>query len=526
MAGGAGLSLRSKPAEAEGEAGTAREKKPRLGREFGRRRGGGIGFAERGKRRLDTLPGPAVGGRNQVLRPPGTAAGRHIIAETVEIGLSGAMERLAILTGGAVDHVGDHLRLDPGRRGRRVRGPRAGGIGGGKYRLGGGDGLRAVSLVEGEFARPGHQGTEGGNTAGDENRLEIDIHFGDRMYEHFRRRHVLAGPESADTGQIVRADHVERDEKRHRIMRRAFGIDAGLATFTALAPFTAGLREHRLAGRYEHRLLCLIGESEAGWRKQHGGAEACPETAAAPLCHDPYPIKVRVMFICIKDVLDAQALSSLSDALEQLDFAPGAATAGWHARGVKVNRQAVPSAALRLAQARLVKVLEDHAVIRARALPARIAAPLFGRYGPGEHYGPHVDDALIGTPPIRSDLSVTVFLTPPEDYAGGELILASTAGEEAIKLGAGAAVLYPSGCLHRVAPVTEGERRVAVTWIQSLVRDAAARDILYDLAMAKQAVFDAGGKSPAFDLLAKSHANLLRRWAEVQVTAAPPRPWQ
>ena len=115
---------------------------------------------------------------------------------------------------------------------------------------------------------------------------------------------------------------------------------------------------------------------------------------------------------------------------------------------------------------------------------------------------------------MRTDLSVTVFLSDPEDYDGGELVIESAAGEQDVKLAAGDAVVYPTTFLHRVAPVTKGERLAAVTWVRSLVRDAAKREMLFDLETARHALFERLGKTPELDLLAKTQSNLLRRWAE------------
>jgi len=220
------------------------------------------------------------------------------------------------------------------------------------------------------------------------------------------------------------------------------------------------------------------------------------------------------MFIFISDVLDSDSLSSLRETIEDLRFEDGAATAGWHARTVKRNRQAAPGPALRHVQARLRAALEANEVLRAAALPARIASPMVVRTGSGESYGAHVDNAVLGDPPLRSDLSVTLFLCDAADYEGGELIAETASGEEAVKLDAGAAVLYPSTTVHRVAPVTRGERLVAVTWIQSLVRSGEDRQVLFDLEQAKRAIHEHEGKSHGFDLVAKAQTNLLRRWAE------------
>lgn len=221
------------------------------------------------------------------------------------------------------------------------------------------------------------------------------------------------------------------------------------------------------------------------------------------------------MILCLSQILNAGQRAEIGALLAGAEFEDGAGSAGWHARLVKANRQAsARQPAVRRAAAMVTEALRAHAVFRSAVLPRRIAPPLFARYGGGESYGAHVDDALMGSDHLRSDVAVTVFLAEPESYAGGELVIEDSAGEQAFKLGAGDAIAYPATSLHRVAPVTSGERRVAVTWVQSLVRDAGQREILFDLDTARRQLFERDGKSASFDLLAKSHANLLRRWAE------------
>lgn len=221
------------------------------------------------------------------------------------------------------------------------------------------------------------------------------------------------------------------------------------------------------------------------------------------------------MILCLSQILNAGQLARVNALLEGAAFEDGAETAGWHARLVKANRQAVARQPVAREAAALVSdALRGHEVFRSAILPRRIAPMLFARYGGGESYGAHVDDALMGSDPLRTDVAVTVFLAEPASYAGGELVIEDSAGEQAFKLGAGDAIAYPATSLHRVAAVTSGERRVAVTWVQSLVREAGQREIVFDLDTARRQVFEREGKSRTFDLLAKSHANLLRRWAE------------
>lgn len=222
------------------------------------------------------------------------------------------------------------------------------------------------------------------------------------------------------------------------------------------------------------------------------------------------------MLLCIADVLAPEELRAIVAKLESANFVDGKITAGWHARLVKHNAQLDSNAAIAPELKQLVlAALQRSALFQMAVRPKVIRAPLFSRYEVGMSYGSHVDNALMGDPPIRSDVSMTLFLTPSNTYDGGELVIETTQGEEAIKLEAGSMVVYPSATLHRVEPVTWGVRLVAVTWVQSLVRDAQDREILFDLDTARQAIFEKYGKIPEFDLLSKSHANLLRRWVDL-----------
>ncbi|MEZ5823816.1 MAG: Fe2+-dependent dioxygenase [Geminicoccaceae bacterium] len=221
------------------------------------------------------------------------------------------------------------------------------------------------------------------------------------------------------------------------------------------------------------------------------------------------------MFVTLGDVLDSEELAGINSILSKLEFVDGRATAGWNARLVKNNEQAGSSAGLRQVQDRLTRALERHEMFAAFALPRRILPPIIARYGEGKAYGDHVDDAVMGQPPMRTDLSCTLFLSPPESYEGGELVAVGRDGEEAIKLPAGAAVIYPSDTLHRVEPVRSGIRMVAVTWIQSLVRDRAVREILLDLELARRTIFEAEGKTPVFDIISRARSNLMRHSVEV-----------
>jgi PKHD-type hydroxylase len=223
------------------------------------------------------------------------------------------------------------------------------------------------------------------------------------------------------------------------------------------------------------------------------------------------------MMICIGDVLSQEELKIVNADLDVASFVDGKSTAGWHARLVKNNTQlSTQTANLEDLRSRVLTALNANALFRMAALPKAIAPILFSRYTSGMSYGSHVDNALMSNGNlIRADLSLTLFLSEPNSYEGGELVIESTQGEQSFKLAAGSLVLYPSTTLHRVEPITAGMRLVAVTWIQSLVRDPSDREILFDLDTARQILFAQYGKSKEFDLLSKSYANLLRKWIEV-----------
>lgn len=220
------------------------------------------------------------------------------------------------------------------------------------------------------------------------------------------------------------------------------------------------------------------------------------------------------MILCIADVLDEPGLASLRKTLAGGVYVDGVLTSGWASRLVKRNEQLGAGPAAEQAQAQVVDALAGNGVFAAAVLPRRFAPPLFARYTPGMEFGVHMDNAIMGPEKLRSDVSVTLFLSDPADYDGGELVMESSAGEVGYKLPAGSAVVYPTTMLHRVAAVTRGAREVAVTWAQSLVRSADQRELLFDLDRVGRALFERDGKSAEFDLVNKSTANLRRMWVE------------
>jgi PKHD-type hydroxylase len=218
------------------------------------------------------------------------------------------------------------------------------------------------------------------------------------------------------------------------------------------------------------------------------------------------------MILAIADVLSAADIEDVRAGLATATFIDGKATAGWAAKLVKSNLQASGGAELDRLGALVEARLTQHAVFALAARPKTVLGPVFSRYQPGHAYGTHVDDALMGG--IRSDVAFTLFLSPPESYQGGELVIDTTAGEEAFKLAAGSVITYPATTLHRVVPVTQGERLAAVGWLRSYIRDAGRRELLFDLETARRRLFDQHGKSADADLLAKCAANLMRLWCD------------
>jgi len=223
------------------------------------------------------------------------------------------------------------------------------------------------------------------------------------------------------------------------------------------------------------------------------------------------------MLLQIPELLNAAQLDKIHELLERARFVDGRLTAGMAAAKVKENEELAPEPELLQRLYRIVMASVGHnATFRSAVLPARVADFIFARYQPGMRYGDHVDDPIMGQgAKFRSDVSMTVFLNPPERYDGGALVIRTQFGEQQVKLPAGHAVVYPSASVHRVAEVTRGERLVALTWIQSFVRDAAQRELLYELDQAREQLLRSepgGGVTKHVD---RSYVNLLRMWADV-----------
>jgi PKHD-type hydroxylase len=225
------------------------------------------------------------------------------------------------------------------------------------------------------------------------------------------------------------------------------------------------------------------------------------------------------MLLHIPEVLGAEQLAECRAALTAADWVDGRVTAGHHSERVKRNRQ-LPErhpVARRFGEMILAS-LDRNALFLSAALPRKIVPPLFNRYEGGETYGNHVDGAIRSVPGtplrVRTDLSATVFISAPEDYDGGELVVDDTFGAHRVKLPAGSVILYPGSSLHRVEPVTRGMRLAAFFWIESMVRDDGRRRLLFDLDRSVQEIAGAMPDSPATAQLYSVYHNLLRQWAD------------
>jgi PKHD-type hydroxylase len=226
------------------------------------------------------------------------------------------------------------------------------------------------------------------------------------------------------------------------------------------------------------------------------------------------------MLLSVPDVLNAEQVSYALGLLSKADWVNGRVTAGYQSARVKCNLQ-VPEdhPAAREAGEMILEALQNNLLFISAALPLKVFPPLFNRYEDEDEFGNHVDNAIrqvTGTPHrIRTDLSATLFLTQPQEYDGGELVVEDTYGVHRIKLPAGHMVLYPASSLHHVTPVTRGTRLASFFWIQSMVRDDGARSLLFDLDTAIQRIDHDVSGHPAVPQLTGVYHNLLRRWADV-----------
>ena len=223
------------------------------------------------------------------------------------------------------------------------------------------------------------------------------------------------------------------------------------------------------------------------------------------------------MLTIIEAVLNSKQLDVAHRIIDSGKFIDGRSSAGKAAVRVKHNEElSLDEQQFRDLNNLVMGSLVRHPVYRSAAMPLKVAAPYYARYTPGMAYGLHVDDPVMGQGEIyRSDVSATIFLNPPEAYDGGELMIQTPFGEQRVKLAAGDAVIYPSSSLHRVAEVTRGERLVAVTWIQSMVRDPDKRALLHELNQARETLLDERPDAAETDQVNHSYINLVRMWSEL-----------
>ncbi len=227
------------------------------------------------------------------------------------------------------------------------------------------------------------------------------------------------------------------------------------------------------------------------------------------------------MLICIPDVLSKHDVADFRRIMDAQSWEDGRSTAGAQSAEVKQNEQLPPDGETsRALGKRVISALSANTLFISAAVPLHIFPPLFNRYGPGKFFGEHVDNCIRGDHltglRIRTDLSVTLFLSEPEDYDGGELVIDDYYGSHRIKLPAGHAVLYPSTSLHMVTPITRGVRVASFFWLQSMIKDSHARRMTFDMDNAiQELVVRLGRNDPQVRQLTNIYHNLIRQWAEL-----------
>lgn len=224
------------------------------------------------------------------------------------------------------------------------------------------------------------------------------------------------------------------------------------------------------------------------------------------------------MLLIIPSVLTSDKLTAVRQQLANAKFIDGKLSAGAAAKRVKHNEELDgQSQQIETLNNIVMGSLVQHPVYRNGALPLRVAAPFYARYTAGMEYGNHLDDPIMGADGVlyRSDIAITIFLNDPSNYDGGELVIRSSFGNQEIKLPAGDAVMYPASSLHQVRKVTRGERLVAVSWVQSLVRDPAQRELLYELNQAREKLLQTAPNADETAKVSTAYMNLIRMWGEI-----------
>ena len=223
------------------------------------------------------------------------------------------------------------------------------------------------------------------------------------------------------------------------------------------------------------------------------------------------------MHLHVPKLLKPELLKEIQTALAAAAFTDGRKTAGPLAKEVKNNLQVdwERTPGRERLQGAVTAAITENPLVRSAVLPRKILAPLFNKHGPGMGYGAHMDNPIHGgSALLRTDVSVTIFLSDPAAYQGGELVMTTPLGEAKAKFPAGDAIFYPSNSLHRVETVSAGERLAAVSWVQSMVADPNRRELLHDVDAAYRQVASRDANSEEARLLLKTYGNLVRMWAE------------
>ncbi len=222
------------------------------------------------------------------------------------------------------------------------------------------------------------------------------------------------------------------------------------------------------------------------------------------------------MLLHIPGILDKSVLNTIIRILGNAQFIDGKLTAGGIARQIKNNMEvSANDNAVQKLNHIIRAQLEKSPMYMHAVLPNKTGTPIYAQYTSGMSYGKHIDAPFMGsTVRYRSDVSITIFLSEPESYKGGELVIDTPFGGQKVKLPAGDAVVYPSSSLHRVTEVTEGTRTVAITWIESLIKDPIKRQLLYEFYDSKEQLTQACNNPEKINRLTNVYVNLLRMWSE------------
>jgi len=226
--------------------------------------------------------------------------------------------------------------------------------------------------------------------------------------------------------------------------------------------------------------------------------------------------ELNAQYLQVPGLLKPEELSQIDEIIAQAEFIDGSATASDAAKSVKKNLQLPEGMPLAQIQGIIRKAVSESPLIQAAIMPKIVLPPLVSSYTGGMSYGWHVDSPIMGSgPTIRTDVGMTVFLSDPNSYKGGELVIQSPSGQVPVKLAKGDAIIYPTTRLHGVAPVEEGNRIVAVSWMQCAVRNADQRELLFQLRSVQESIYQKMGASSENQVLQQVYSNLLRDWCEL-----------